>query len=119
MSEINEKWEGTPYPDMIRNLPEIEIPIDGIRGWLLQDGTIQAVFFDLQPIGEIPPHSHCDQWGLVLDGTMKLTIDGEEKTYTRGDRYFIPEGVVHSAIFLTRVFVIDYFNASDRYTIKA
>ncbi len=118
MSKSQEMWDGTPYPDMIRNLPEIDIPIEGIRGWLLQNDSIQSVYFDIQPIGEIPPHSHCDQWGVVLEGEMRLTIDGETKTYRRGDRYFIPEGVVHSAIFLTHVHLIDYFNAPDRYGTK-
>ncbi len=118
MSVENDKWDGTPYPDMIRNLPEIDIPIEGIRGWLLQDGKMQTVFFDIQPVGEIPPHSHCNQWGLVLGGELKLTIDGKTKTYVRGDRYYIPEGVVHSATFPTRVFVIDCFDAPDRYQAK-
>jgi quercetin dioxygenase-like cupin family protein len=113
------EWDGTVYPEMIRRLPEIDIPIEGVRGWLLTGGDRQVVFFDIMPVGQIPPHSHCDQWGLVVTGEMSLTIDGETKTYRKGDWYFIPAGIVHSANFPTRVNVIDIFDAPDRYRVKA
>jgi quercetin dioxygenase-like cupin family protein len=118
MDAFNDKWEGTPYPEMIRNCPEIDIPLEGIRGWLLQSDSKQAVFFDIQPVGVVPPHSHCAQWGLMIDGEMSLTIGGETKTYVKGDWYFIPENVVHSAKFLTAVHVIDVFDSPDRYKAK-
>ena len=107
-----------PYPEMIKNLPEIEIALDGVRGWLMQDDAISAVFFELEPIGKIPDHSHCTQWGMVLEGKMKLTIDGKTKTYTNGDRYLIPEGIIHSAEFITQCYVIDFFADPNRYKKK-
>lgn len=107
-----------PYPEMILNLPEIDISLNGVRGWLLQNDLMSAVFFELEPIGKIPDHSHCAQWGMVLEGKMKLTIDGVSKLYSRGDRYFVPEGVVHSAEFLTKCYVIDFFADPDRYEKK-
>ena len=118
MSETRKEWDGTVYPEMIRGLPEIEIPVEGVRGWLLQGGEKQLVFFDIQPSGGIPPHSHCAQWGVMLAGEMKLTIGDETKTYRQGDSYYIPEGTVHSATFLSRVNVIDLFDAPDRYRTK-
>lgn len=107
-----------PYPEMIKNLSEIEIALDGVRGWLMQDDTISAVFFELEPIGKVPDHTHCAQWGMVLEGKMRLTIDGETKVYTKGDRYFIPEGIVHSAEFITKCYVIDFFADPNRYKKK-
>ena len=115
MKNLMEDWEGTPYPEMIRGLPEIDISLEGVRGWLLQGGDKQVVFFDLEPIGAVPPHKHCNQWGIVLEGKMSLTIGENTNIYQKGDWYFIPEGVVHSATFLTRVQVIDVFDAPDRY----
>lgn len=118
MSDSDNKWDGTVYPDMIRGLPEIDIKLDGVRGWLLQSDSKQVVFFDIQPVGEVPPHSHCAQWGIMLDGEMSLTIGKETKTYRKGDQYFIPEGTIHSAKFMSRVNVIDIFDAPDRYKAK-
>ena len=116
MKELIQQWDGTPFPEMIRGLDEIDIPVDGIRGWLLQGGSTQAVFFDIEPVGVIEPHHHCSQWGIVVMGEMDLTIDGQEKTYKAGDWYYIPEGVVHSASFKTRVHVIDIFDDGKRYS---
>ena len=118
MNDQTKEWEGTPYPDMIRMLPEVDMPFEGIRAWLHQNSDSQVVFFDIQPVGVVPPHSHCAQWGLMIDGEMKLTIGEETKVYRKGDWYYIPEGVVHSATFLTRVFVIDFFDDPARYKKK-
>lgn len=110
--------EGAPYPDMITGLPEIDVPLEGVRGWLLQGHDKQVVFFDIEPVGKVPPHSHCAQWGLVVDGEMKLTIGDETQIYRKGDWYYIPEGVEHSAVFLSRVHVIDVFDDPQRYSAK-
>ncbi len=118
MKNEKKEWEGTPYPDMIRGLPEVDIPFEGIRAWVHQSPDKQVVFFDIEPVGVVPPHSHCAQWGMVIEGEMKLTIGEETKVYRKGDWYYIPAGVVHSATFLTRVFVIDLFDDPARYKKK-
>jgi quercetin dioxygenase-like cupin family protein len=113
-----DEWDKTVYPDMIRNLPEVDLNLKGVRGWLLQSGDKQTVFFDIQAGAEVPPHSHCAQYGIMLEGEMDLTIDEESKTYRKGDTYFIPEGAVHSARFPTHINAIDIFDAPDRYKAK-
>ncbi len=106
------------YPDFIQRLPEADIPFTGIRGRLLQAGEHQAVFLDIDPVGELPPHSHAAQWGVVLDGELYLTIGGETRTYRKGDSYFIPAGAVHSATFPVPVKVLDLFAEPSRYRPK-
>ncbi len=119
MQELIKQWEGTAYPDMVRNLPEIDASnFEGVRGWLVQDGKMQVVFFDIEPVGDVPPHSHCAQWGVVFEGEMSLTIGDDTRIYKKGDWYYIPEGTVHSAKFLSRVNVMDIFDSPDRYKTK-
>ena len=119
MNDQRKEFKGIPYPEMIHNLPEIEIPIDGIRGWLLQSTDKQVVFFEIEPVGKMPDHSHCAQWGIVIDGEMELTIGDQKKIYRKGDSYFIPAGIVHSANFPTNVMVIDVFDDPERYKPKS
>jgi len=118
MKELMAQWEGTPYPEMIRGLPEIDIPLEGVRGWLLQGDKTQVCFFDIEPIAQVPPHSHCAQWGMVIEGEMELTIGGKANLYRKGDWYYIPEGVTHGATFPMRVQVMDIFDDTSRYHTK-
>jgi quercetin dioxygenase-like cupin family protein len=46
----------------------------------------------------VPPHSHPhEQAGMVLEGLMELTIDGNSRTLETGEAYIIPGNVTHSA----------------------
>jgi quercetin dioxygenase-like cupin family protein len=106
---------GEFYPPFIRNLPQADVPLAGVVGKMLQGEHGLAVFFEIEQGAEIPPHSHGEQWGVVLDGDMELTIGGETRRYRPGDSYFIPAGTVHSARFPTRVRVFDLFADRERY----
>ena len=115
MKELMEQFDGTAFPDLIRNLPEVDVPLEGVRGWLLTGSNKQVVFFDIQAGAEVPPHSHCAQWGMVVEGEMTLTIGDDTRDYKKGDWYYIPEGVTHAARVNARMCVIDVFDAPDRY----
>ncbi len=106
------------YPEIIENLPEAEIPFKGVRGWLSQGKDHQIVFFEIEPIAEVSAHKHGAQWGVLFEGEMDMTIGDETKTYRKGDHYFIPEGVVHSASFKKRTWLMDFFADSNRYVAK-
>ena len=106
------------YPREIQKLPEADVPFPGVRGRLLQGPSEQLIFFDIDPIGEIKPHAHGAQWGVVLAGEMELTIGEQTRTYKKGDTYYIPAGVVHSAVFRTRFQAIDFFAEPDRYRVR-
>jgi quercetin dioxygenase-like cupin family protein len=118
MKELMKQFDGTAFSDFIRNLPEVDVPMEGVRGWLLTGDGKQVVFFDIQAGAEVPPHSHCAQWGMVVEGSMTLTIGGDTREYKSGDWYVIPEGVTHAAKVTSRMSVIDIFDAPDRYKAK-
>lgn len=106
------------YPEFIRNLPEADLPLDKVVGYLLQATKGQICFFDFEGDIEVPPHAHGNQWGVVLDGEMQLTIAGKNKLMRKGDSYFIPAGVEHSAKVETSCKVLDFFEDNDRYMPK-
>ncbi len=106
------------YPEFITDMPEIDVPMEGVKGWLSQASGHQVVFFEIQPIGEVPMHSHGEQWGVVVEGEMDLTIGDSTRRYGPGDSYHIPAGVEHGATFLSRFRAIDVFADSDRYGVK-
>lgn len=106
------------FPEMITRLPEADIPLEGVRGYLLQGGAQQAVFLEIEPIGALPEHSHAAQFGIVLEGEMSLTVDGVTRRYGPGDSYYIPAGVPHRAEFHSRFRAVDFFDEPERYRAK-
>ncbi|HEX9901682.1 MAG TPA: cupin domain-containing protein [Acidobacteriota bacterium] len=106
------------YPKMITSLPPADISYKGLKGWILQGQAQQVVFLEIDPIGKVPEHTHRSQFGMVLEGEMSLTIGGETKRYRKGDTYVIPAGVPHSAVFHSKVYVVDFFDEPARYKEK-
>jgi len=106
------------FPNIIKRLPKANIGFKGVQGWISQADEHQIVFMEIEPIGKVAEHAHGAQWGIVVEGEMRLTIGDETKTYRKGDTYYIPAGVVHSAEFITKTFVIDYFDEKQRYKKK-
>jgi quercetin dioxygenase-like cupin family protein len=106
------------FPEIISGLPEADIPFKGVRGWLSQSDDHQIVFFEIEPIGEVAEHKHGAQWGVVFEGEMSLTINGETKTYRKGDSYYIATGVLHSANFTKKTWLMDFFADKQRYLPK-
>ena len=106
------------FPDPIKNLPKADIPLKGLTAYLSQSETHQILFMQFEEDIELPEHSHESQCGIVLDGKIDLTVDGVVKTYSKGDRYFIPAGVKHSAKIHAGYADITFFNEKDRYKTK-
>jgi quercetin dioxygenase-like cupin family protein len=106
------------YPPMIEKLPEIDMPVPGVQGRLFQGKAMQAVFFNVEAAGAIPPHAHQAQWGVVLEGEMELTVDGVTRRCSRGDSYYIPAGAVHAVRILSPMKALDVFDEPSRYAVK-
>jgi len=103
------------FPGFVRSLPEADLPFDGLRGWLLQSKSGQVLFNESDVEVTVPEHSHGDQWGVVIDGEIELTIDSQTGVYSRGDTYFVPGGVTHRARIYPGFRAVDYFTDQDRY----
>ena len=107
-----------PYAGWIQSLPEVDTPFTGLDGRLMSSPDGQTVFFRAEEDTEVPPHSHGAQWGIVVTGTLHLTVNGEANVYEPGDTYEIGAGEEHSALLPAGCSVIDVFQDADRYSPK-
>ncbi len=104
------------FPEVITLLPEADIQLKGIRAWVLQGEKHQLVFFEMKTSVQVPEHYHSyAQWGIMIEGKMELTINGETRICENGDEYVIPAQAKHSAKFLEKSRVIDFFSERNRY----
>ncbi len=103
------------FPEPILRLAAANVPLFGVSARLSQGDTHQILFMEFSEDAEVTEHSHEAQWGVVLEGVIDLVIDGKEHTFRKGDRYFIPEGVAHSARIRAGYADITFFDAADRY----
>jgi len=106
------------FTTLITGLPQADIPVEGVRAWILAAEGRQIAFFDIDPIGAVAEHTHEEQWGIVVEGEMSLTIGGVTKVYRQGDSYRIPAGVPHGATFASHFRAIDVFATATRYRAK-
>lgn len=107
-----------PFARWIGELPEVDTPFTGLEGRMISGPHGQAVFFRAAERLEVPPHAHGAQWGVVVSGTLHLSVDGEAATYEPGETYDIPAGAEHSAVLEAGCAVIDVFQDPDRYSTK-
>lgn len=108
----------TIFPESIINLPEANIPLEGLTAYLSQGDNHQILFMEFDEDVELAEHSHDSQYGIVLEGKIELTIDGVKNTYQKGDRYYIPKSVKHSGKIFAGYADITFFNEKDRYKKK-
>jgi quercetin dioxygenase-like cupin family protein len=108
-------------PEFIRSFPSLDIPFpeDVVSTNAIQSGEGLAVFFTFHKDADLPPHSHKGQWGTVLEGSITITMNDETRTYRPGECYSVGSGVVHAVKVPAGTKVIDVFEESDRYRIKA
>ena len=103
------------FPAPILMLPEADIPLNGVHAYLSQGSGHQIIFMEFSEDVILPEHKHAGQWGVVLEGKIELTIGGETRVYTKGDRYYIPEDIKHSGKIYAGYADMTYFDQKDRY----
>lgn len=106
------------FPEPIRALPQADIPLEGCTAYLSQAESHQTLYMQFTKTVELPEHEHADQIGFVLEGQIDLVIDGEKKTYGKGERYHILAGIRHSATIHAGYADITIFLQPDRYNVK-
>ena len=106
------------FPEPIRKLPEADIPLNGIKAYLSQSEHHQVLFMQFENDVNLPEHSHAAQIGFVLEGKIDLIIEGKRQSYTKGDRYYIPASVKHSAKIYAGYADITFFDEASRYSAK-
>ncbi len=106
------------FPKPIVDLPEADIPLNGINAFLSQGLNHQIIFMEFSEDVDLSEHSHESQWGIVLEGKIDLIIDGEKSTFVKGDRYFIPKDIKHSGKIYAGYADMTFFNQRDRYKEK-
>ena len=73
--------------------------VPGIRARVFWAEKMMTSVVVLDPAAVLPEHEHPhEQHGVVLEGSMTMTIGGERRVVKQGDVYVIPGGVRHSAV---------------------
>ena len=106
------------FPEPIRNLPEADVPLEGIKAFLSQGEKHQVIFMEFKKDVIISEHSHESQWEAIINGKVDLVIEGHKQTFRKGDRFFIPKDAKHSAKVYAGYASVVFFNQKDRYKKK-
>lgn len=72
--------------------------VPGVVAKIASGERIMFSLVTLAPNAAVPEHSHPhEQMGMMVTGTMTLTIAGETRTLSGNEIYLVPGGVPHSA----------------------
>lgn len=103
------------FPEAFQKLPEADVPFSDVQARLLQGPNACAIFLEASKDMSVPSHQHGAQWGIVVEGELRLTIGSETRTRRKGDEYYIPSGVPHAALLKKGTRIIDFFDDPNRY----
>ena len=106
------------FPEPISNLPQADIPMEGVIAHISQADNHQVLFMYFTKDVKLPEHQHGAQVGFVLSGVIELNINGEKQIFTRGDQYYIPPNTKHSGFIFSGYSDITFFGECERYSPK-
>ena len=105
-------------PGFLKENPEIDLPLAGARGWLLQGESQQAVCVEFDETVEVPQHDHAAQWEFALAGRVELRREGRTEVYEAGENFYIPAGQSHGATVHAGYRALIIFDEPHRYLPK-
>lgn len=105
------------FPEFITDLPRPDTAFD-IDAHIVPSEFAMTMFYSTDTEIDIPEHSHGPQWGVVLAGSMEMTIGGVSKTLGVGESYYVPDGVEHTTKIGAGYSGIDVFSDAHRYEVK-
>ena len=94
------------------NLDELEEKelIPGFRGHFLHSENMTFAHWDIEADAVLPEHSHPhEQVTNIIEGELRLTINGETEVLGPGSVAIIPSDAMHSGRAITHCRVIDVF----------
>lgn len=112
------KYMSQVFPKPILNLPKADIPLRGINAYISQGNNHQIIFMEFTKDVYIPEHSHESQWEIVLNGKVELFRNNTKDIFKKGNSFYIPKGMLHSAKVTKGYSSIVFFNQVDRYKKK-
>ena len=106
-----------PFLAFIRGLPMADSPLESLRGWLLR--PIRGSRCSTRsPTAWRFPSTRTARSGSGARRLGRVHDRGETKTYRRGDTYYVPDSVAHSAVISPGYVGIDVFADANRYAAR-
>ena len=76
--------------------PKVLAP--GVTAKIASGERMMLSLVTLAPGAVVPTHSHPhEQMGMMVSGTLEITIEGETRVLSGSGMYFVPGGVPHAA----------------------
>lgn len=100
------------YPDLIRQLPAFGGPFDAHK---LSAENCDVLFASYPANTRIDAHNHeTENVGIITQGVLLLTMDGNTERFTAGQWYHVPAGKTHAAEFPEPTTEIEFWFYGDK-----
>jgi quercetin dioxygenase-like cupin family protein len=74
-------------------------PAPGIQIQPVFGGSLMTCWISMEPGAEVPRHAHPnEQLGVVVEGSVTLTANGETRTLEPGDAYAVTPDLEHQGV---------------------
>jgi quercetin dioxygenase-like cupin family protein len=101
--EVNEPGAAGRSPKRATWVRRSEVPpfspAPGIQVQPVIGESLMTCWIAMEPGAVVVEHSHVnEQLGVVVEGSVTLTVEGEARELVVGDAYLVPSDLVHSGV---------------------